>query len=68
MKQGIIGYHRDEEDHWVARLACGHHQHVRHQPPWAERPWVTTAAGRAAMLGFELECRKCDLGAPRDEA
>lgn len=66
MKQAITGYHRDEEDHWVAELACGHFQHVRHQPPWICRPWVTTETGRDAMLGFELECKKCDAGEPRD--
>ena len=67
MKQPISGYHRDEEDHWVAELACGHFQHVRHQPPWVCRPWVTTVAGRDSMLGFELECKKCDAGEPRDQ-
>jgi hypothetical protein len=66
MRQPIAGYHRDEERHWVAQLACGHNQHVRHNPPWVERPWVTTEAGRASMLGFELNCVKCDEGAPRD--
>ncbi|MFD2191116.1 DUF3565 domain-containing protein [Pistricoccus aurantiacus] len=66
MKQSINGYHLDEENHWVAELACGHNQHVRHQPPWVERPWVTHESGRAAMLGFLLDCKKCDRGEPRD--
>jgi len=66
MKQRIVGYHLDEERHWVAELACGHFQHVRHVPPWINRPWVTSEAGRTAMLGYELECRKCDTGAPSD--
>jgi hypothetical protein len=66
MKRRIVGYHQDEELHWVARLECGHHQHVRHNPPWTLRPWVITQEGRASMLGSELECRKCDEGAPRD--
>lgn len=66
MQQPIVGYHRDAENHWVAELACGHNQHVRHQPPWVERPWVTTPAGRQRMLGFELACKKCDEGAPSD--
>ncbi|SDS49827.1 DUF3565 domain-containing protein [Pseudomonas oryzae] len=66
MKQPICGYHRDEEDHWVAELACGHNQHVRHNPPWVCRPWVTSIAGRTRMLGHALECRKCDEGAPPD--
>jgi len=63
MKQPIVGYHRDEEGHWVAELACGHGQHVRHDPPWQIRQWVTTEAGRASFLGVELECVLCD--APR---
>ncbi len=62
MKQKMIGYHKDEEDHWVAQLACGHFQHVRHDPPWTSRPWVTSAEGRDSMLGFELSCKKCDQG------
>lgn len=67
MLQPISGYHRDDEHHWVAQLACGHNQHVRHDPPWQNRPWVTTAEGRAQMLGVMLDCKKCDEGAPIDE-
>lgn len=66
MHQPIVGYHLDEHDDWVAELACGHFQHVRHNPPWVERPWVTTEAGRNAMLGFELGCKKCDRDEPPD--
>ena len=66
MKQRIVGYHQDEEGHWVAELECGHNQHVRHDPPWQNRPWVTTPEGREKILGRELECKKCDQGAPRD--
>ena len=68
MKQPMTGYHKDAEDDWVAELACGHFQHVRHNPPWQNRPWVVTAAGRESMLGHALECKKCDEGAPRDSA
>ena len=67
MKQAIVGYHRDDENHWVAELACGHFQHVRHNPPWVIRPWVISEAGRGAMLGQVLQCKKCDCGAPRDD-
>jgi hypothetical protein len=67
MKQRIIGYHQDDENHWVGQLACGHNQHVRHDPPWVNRPWVVTPEGRQAMLGVELDCKKCDEGAPADE-
>lgn len=66
MRQPISGYHRDDEQHWVAELACGHFQHVRHDPPWVDRPWVTSAAGRESMLGHELNCLKCERGAPAD--
>lgn len=66
MKQPIEGYHRDEEGDWVAELACGHNQHVRHDPPWQLRPWVTTQEGRASRLGHELDCKKCDRGEPAD--
>lgn len=62
MQQEIIGYHQDEEGHWVADLRCGHGQHVRHQPPLTSRPWVLTAEGRRAFLGTELNCKKCDEG------
>jgi hypothetical protein len=34
----IVGYFQDNENHWVAKLACGHKQHVRHNPPLASRP------------------------------
>lgn len=66
MKQPITGYRKDEEDHWVAELACGHFQHVRHNPPWTNRPWVESAHGREKMLNYSLECKKCDAHAPRD--
>ncbi|WP_026472227.1 DUF3565 domain-containing protein [Alkanindiges illinoisensis] len=60
MQQAITGFHQDDELHWVVELACGHQQHVRHNPPWQNRPWVITAEGRAKMLGMILECRVCD--------
>ncbi|WDE12976.1 DUF3565 domain-containing protein [Thalassomonas haliotis] len=66
MEQEITGYHLDDQQHWVAQLACGHFQHVRHQPPWQSRPWVTTQQGRTKMLGYPLICKKCLLGAPKD--
>jgi tellurite methyltransferase len=54
------GFHQDAEGHWVAELVCGHTQHVRHQPPFTLRPWVTTPEGRAGRLGQSLECAACD--------
>ena len=64
--QPIVGYRTDPEDAWVAELACGHTQHVRHDPPWEIREWVTTPQGRDSMLGFELNCKKCYEGLPPD--
>jgi hypothetical protein len=61
----IVGFHQDEEMHWVADLECGHGQHVRHDPPWQLRPWVITAAGRQSFIGATLNCVLCDRSAPR---
>ncbi len=60
MKQPIVGFHKDEEDDWVADLKCGHTRHVRHNPPWQLRSWVVTKEGRKSKLGMELDCAKCD--------
>lgn len=60
MNRKIIAFYQDEKAHWVADLACGHTQHVRHDPPWSERPWVLTPEGRQERLGLELNCVKCD--------
>jgi len=66
MKQPITGFHLDELGDWVAELGCLHFQHVRHNPPWTNREWVTTQAGRQSKLGAMLDCVKCDSGAPQD--
>lgn len=60
MKRKIIGFHQDELGDWVADLECGHTQHVRHNPPWTNRPWVISKEGRQRFLGFELDCKDCD--------
>lgn len=65
-QQPIVGYFQDEENHWVAKLACGHNQHVRHNPPLVSRPWVLTHEGRDEKIGVLLGCKKCDVGAPAD--
>lgn len=62
MKQQIVGFFQDDEKHWVANLACGHTQHVRHNPPWQTRLWVVSEGGRASRIGRTLECKKCDEG------
>lgn len=66
MKRAIISFHQDELDDWVAELACGHYQHTRHNPPWMNREWVITEAGRRSKLGEQLSCKKCEIGAPQD--
>lgn len=62
MLRRIVGFHQDEQGDWVADLACGHGQHVRHEPPWRQRPWVLTQEGRNSHLGWELNCTRCDEG------
>ena len=60
LKSKIIGFHLDEEKHWVAQLDCGHNQHVRHNPPLVSRPWVLSEEGRSSMLCEPLNCVLCD--------
>jgi len=60
MYQAIVGFHQDELGDWVADLACGHTQHVRHQPPWTNRPWVVTCTGRQQHVGWPLWCKHCE--------
>jgi hypothetical protein len=55
----IVGYRTDEEGYWVAVLDCGHGQHVRHDPPWQQRPWVVSEQGRAEHLNTILRCVRC---------
>ena len=66
MKQKITGYHLDEENDWVAELECHHGQHIRHQPPFIDRPWVTSLKGRDEKIGHLLECLKCNRNEPVD--
>ncbi len=60
MERSILGFHRDKAGDWVAELDCGHSQHVRHRPPFENRPWTTTEAGRRSKLGLRLKCPNCD--------
>jgi len=62
MKRKILSFHQDEVGDWVADLECGHTQHVRHDPPWQERTWVVTPAGRQSRIGMELNRKKCEEG------
>jgi hypothetical protein len=60
MHQKITGFHKDEQKDWVAELECRHTQHIRHKPPWTNRPWVLSEDGRRQHLGALLDCLKCD--------
>ena len=60
MKRPVTGFGLDAEGDWFAILNCGHRQHVRHRPPFFERPWVTTESGRNGKLGTMLDCVRCD--------
>jgi hypothetical protein len=55
----IVGFRQDQEGEWIADLECGHSQHVRHDPPWQDRPWVLSPEGRAGRLDTRLPCRFC---------
>ena len=60
MERAITGYHQDDVGDWVAELACGHNQHVRHDPPFRLRAWVLDPDGRLGRLGTPLNCPLCD--------
>jgi hypothetical protein len=59
MDRRIVGFSQDGVGDWIALLECGHTQHVRHNPPWNVREWVTTEAGRQGRIGTTLVCRAC---------
>lgn len=60
MERPITGFEVDAKGDPIAILNCGHPQHVRHNPPFINRPWVTTEQGRNSMLGKTLNCVRCD--------
>lgn len=55
-----MAFHVDGAGDWVADLACLHGMHVRHRPPFEQRPWVLTDEGRRSRLGAEVDCVLCD--------
>lgn len=67
MQRAITGFYEDIEGHFIAVLECGHEQHMRHRPPFIERPWVTTEEGRKAKIGALVECRACDAELDAEE-
>jgi hypothetical protein len=65
MQRAAVGFEQAAEAHWVARLECGHAQHVRHDPPWTVREWGPTESGRAVRIGMKLDCKLCDMRGAR---
>ena len=62
----IVGFHQDEDGHWVVDLSCAHTQHLRHQPPWQSRAWVLDAAERQRRIGEAFACGWCAQGCDSD--
>lgn len=60
MERPITEFGIDSEGDPIAILSCGHPQHVRHNPPFINRPWVASQEGRNGMLGKMLNCLRCD--------
>jgi hypothetical protein len=67
VQRKISGFHQDDSGDWVADLECGHSRHVRHNPPWQVREWVTTEEGRAGRIGQPIDCGECE-SAPSEAA
>jgi hypothetical protein len=62
----VLGFHQDEDGHWVVELSCGHTQHLRHLPPWQSRAWVLDARERQQRIGQAFACGWCAQGADSD--
>jgi hypothetical protein len=60
VQRRIVGFHEDARGEWVAELECGHERHVRHRPPFEQRPWVLDAERRRARLGSSIDCGLCE--------
>ncbi len=60
MHRDIVGFHQDDVGDWVADLSCLHRVHMRHRPPFHDRPWVLDDARRAARVGTAFDCVLCD--------
>jgi hypothetical protein len=56
----IIAFRQDEHGEWIAELECGHARHMRHNPQWMVRPWITTEEGRSQFVGHKIPCSPCE--------
>ena len=64
----VNGFEQDEVGDWVMLLSCGHRQHVRHQPPFINRPWAVSEEGRRQHLDMVVTCTQCQRGMPVPES
>lgn len=64
----IVDFRQDDDGDWVAVLSCGHTQHVRHRPPWQNRPWVLDPEQRQVRLGSLFPCGWCAMYRSHDES
>jgi hypothetical protein len=62
--RSIVGFEQDVRGDWIAQLSCGHRQHIRHRPPFEDRPWVVATDSRNAMIGTDRDCPLCDATEP----
>jgi tellurite resistance-related uncharacterized protein len=60
MQRAMLGFHADDVGDWVAELSCLHNQHIRHEPPFREAPWITDPVERESRIGQLLDCPLCD--------
>ncbi|MEO5678260.1 MAG: DUF3565 domain-containing protein [Acidimicrobiales bacterium] len=60
MRRTIVQFGQDGEGEWVAHLSCLHRQHIRHRPPFQDRAWVLSGAGRALRIDSDIDCPLCD--------
>lgn len=60
----VTGFTQDDNLDWVMLLSCGHRQHVRHQPPFINRPWAVSEEGRRQHLDMVVTCTQCQRGMP----
>ncbi|MFI8610026.1 DUF3565 domain-containing protein [Pseudomonas sp. NPDC077649] len=63
----LLDFRQDEHGDWVAVLSCGHTQHLRHRPPWQNRPWVLDPEQRQARLGSAFPCGWCATERSNDD-
>lgn len=59
MKRKIVYFYKDENNEWTAKLECGHSQHMRHNPPFKKREWITSKKDREKYIGHKVNCKKC---------